>query len=192
MMKIRYAMFAAVALASPAYAAPPNQVFEFDVVDEDLETSVFACTEHEPSCTIVENTKVPYVLGILTLTHDSLTTHQAVWIDCSPNCTDADDGHVVSFVPSVISEPPDPRERQLEVPFEPTMIGQGWTVDLKQVGNRLSGTINIGNAEQHGSGCVLQMMGTKNNWTGTWWCGEFPDPTTVLHRFSATLLGSRS
>jgi hypothetical protein len=63
------------------------------------------------------------------------------------------------------------------------MLGGGWVVDLKIIGNHLSGTIIVTNVEQHGSGCELSMQGSNDNWAGTWWCGEFTSAT--LHSFTA-------
>ena len=185
-------------IAAPASAQPPDQIYEFTVLSDTLQTPSVCDTEGEGPfgpCTFAEG-PAPYKLATLTLTHDALTHHVAQWVegcnagsgqgsDCTPQ---VDDRRVVSFAGPLPPEPSNP----LNVPLDPFLqsqqkfwnSGNGFIFDLRVVGNHLSGTIRIDILPPESNFlCGLKMTGNNNNWAGTWTCNEaFLGP---LHSFTA-------
>jgi hypothetical protein len=190
-------------LTAPVSAAPPEEIFEFTVITDTLQTPP-QCLGN-PACTITEG-RVPYLLGTLTLTHDALTQHQAQLSDQTNPPTD--DGRVISFsvpnnlpggllapgsldIPATNPLCPSSYTDRLFQTIPPCSFivrlqidGDGYTLDLGPIiGNHLSGVIDIVDEQPHGDGCVLRMQGGNGNWSGTWACTIFGFGT--LHSFTA-------
>jgi hypothetical protein len=64
--------------------------------------------------------------------------------------------------------------------------GEGYTLDFGPIiGDHLSGTIDFSDVQPHGIGCVLQMMGDNNNWSGFWACFAALGGLSFRHSFTA-------
>jgi hypothetical protein len=182
-MKTILAATTAIALVTPARAAPPDQIYEFTVISDTIEP--LRCSSIPPpapdQCETTEG-PVPYKFATLNLTHEALTSHEAQWVHHVCDATDKiDDGHVISLVMSSPSYGPN----------IPNTLGglcdvSGWDFDLTIRGNHISGSINSVVAGIGASGCFLKMSGSNNNWAGTWRCGSPKDPNSVFHSFTAT------
>jgi hypothetical protein len=195
--------------AAPAWAASPEQIYEFIVLTDTVQTPPICGTEPgEPKCTFREG-KAPYLLATLTLTHDALTQHGAQLSDMTDPPTD--DGRVISLVfstlpgadgdaaPSYLTIPatnpycPSSYPDRLFQTIPPCSFiarlrigGEGYTLDLGPIiGNHLSGTIDIVDFQEHCVGCTLQMQGRNNNWSGTWECVSGGGSRGSLHSFTA-------
>ena len=66
------------ALVAPASAASPDQIYEFTVITDTVETRPCGHAG-DPPC--FQEGPVPYKLATLTLTHEALTKHEAA---CAP------------------------------------------------------------------------------------------------------------
>ena len=192
------------ALVAPASAASPDQIYEFTVITDTVQTPIFCGLDGEPPCSFQEG-PVPYKLATLTLTHEALTKHEAQASDLTDPITDdrrivtltfpvlpGSQGNEAPFSLSIpVTNPSCPAgylDRLFEA-FPPCsslghlkVDGDGYTLDLEVKGNHLSGTIDINDDQPHGQGCRLSMQGHNNNWAGTWVCGFF---TLSLHSFTA-------
>ena len=166
-------------LASSAQAGPREEIYEFTVITDTLQTPPLC----RPSlCTFTEG-PVPYKLATLTLTHDAVREHQAQLTDLTNPPTD--DGRVISFsVPSLpgagVGEFP---QFDLTIPatnpFCPAgypdrlfqtippcssvgrfkVDGDGYTLDLGPIiGNHLSGVIDILDEQPHGLGLASALV----------------------------------
>jgi hypothetical protein len=169
-------------ITAPALAAPPDQIYEFTVLSDTLQTPLFCeppcfC----PICTFSEG-PAPYLLATLTLTHDALTHHVAQ-LEASeelgaPVTTQIDDGRVVSFVV------PQSLRTSLTVPPVAVDLFNNVNFDLVITGDHLSGSTDVQRLHPTGAaGCTLDMRGNNGNWSGTWRCGS--PATTTLHSFTA-------
>lgn len=199
--------------AAPVFAASPDQIYEFTVISDTVQTPAL-CNADKTECiggvppTFTEG-PVPYKLGTLTLTHKALRNHEAQLSDVTDPPTD--DGRIVTF--SVANLPGDLSEAAVYLgipetsPFCPssytdrlfqtippcsyiarskTGSADGYTLDLGPITkNHLSGEIDITDVQQHGYGCALQMQGHNNNWSGTWECIAALGSLGSLHSFTA-------
>jgi hypothetical protein len=162
-----------LALAAPALAGPSDIVYQFEVQTSSEENEI-TCLE-TPSCPITPD-KVPYLLGLLKLTHAALTQHVAqVTTETNPP---VDDGRVVSFDFTALGcdpakQPSCPNEFQ----FPPVSgLAVRYTFDLHIHGGQLGGNIDIVAAEC----CALSMQGEDGHWSGTWSEREFEHAFTAI------------
>jgi hypothetical protein len=176
------------ALVAPAAAASPDEIYEFTVITDTVETPPFC----RINCVFTEG-PVPYKLATLTLTHAALRRHEAQASDMTNPITD--DGRIVTLTFPVlpgsgggeaygylsipVTNPHCPAgylDRLFEA-FPPCsslghlkVDGDGYTLDLEVRGSHLGGTIDINDEQPHGVGCSIHMQGSNNNWSGTWAC----------------------
>src|SRR6516165_8915639 len=73
------------ALVAPASAASPDQIYEFTVITDTVETRPCGHAG-DPPC--FQEGPVPYKLATLTLTHEALTKHEAQASDLTDPITD--------------------------------------------------------------------------------------------------------
>ena len=190
------------ALVAPASAASPDQIYEFTVITDTVETRPCGHAG-DPPC--FQEGPVPYKLATLTLTHEALTKHEAQASDLTDPITDdrrivtltfpvlpgSGGGEAYGYLSIPVTNPHCPAgylDRLFEafppcssIPH-PKLSDDGYTLDLEVKGSHLSGTIDINDEQPHGQGCRLSMQGHNNNWAGTWVCGFF---VLSVHSFTA-------
>ena len=192
------------ALVAPASAASPDQIYEFTVITDTVETRPCGHAG-DPPC--FQEGPVPYKLATLTLTHAALTKHEAQASDLTDPITDdrrivtltfpvlpGSQGNEAPFSLSIPVTNPSCPAGYLDRLFEtiPPCSGvarakvvpeDGYTLDLEVKRSHLGGTIDIDTEQPHGVGCSIHMQGENNNWAGTWSCSfEF---SGSKHSFTA-------
>jgi hypothetical protein len=88
---MRKALFGAasvlLSITAPLSAAPREEIYEFTVITDTVQTPIFCGLDGEPPCSFQEG-PVPYKLATLTLTHEALTKHEAQASDLTDPITD--------------------------------------------------------------------------------------------------------
>ena len=202
-----------IALSTPALAASSDAVYELTVIIDTVQTPALCDLEHNicingqpPAFT---EGPVPYRFATLKITHDALTKHNARLSDMTNPPTN--DGRITSFTLASLpgidgGEAPGYLTIPAADPYCPAgypdrlfesippcsyinhlrIDGEGYALDLSPIiENRLAGTIDISDAQEHGVGCDLHMMGANDVWTGTWSCFSEGGTVGSTHTFTA-------
>ena|SRR5215469_10139578 len=145
-------------------------------------------------CTFSEG-PAPYHLATLVLTHRATLDHMAQWAE---GCLTNENGCQEPIPQTNIRSFAGPTTSlSLPIPPQDTQAdwgrGNGFLVDVRLYGGRLTGTIQIDIAPQVGgprspeppgnSVCYIVMTGDNNNWSGKWACGVAG--TGEVHSFTA-------
>jgi hypothetical protein len=170
-----FPLAAAAWVSSPAFAAPPDVIYRFDVISDTPTIGGQPCTPQIPACRPALNTPAPYELGTLELTHEAFAPNHAAQLTVSVPTQSVEDNGVVafSFVGDMSGPPPTGSQFYSDT-----------TINLTITGDELSG--NVFYSDMFAEGCGLRMMsGFDDNWVGVWFCGYLSGG--VLHNFTATV-----
>jgi hypothetical protein len=152
MLKTLAGVGVSLALAAPALAAPPNEVFPFEVIS-DTQTGPLCPNDCPPM-------RVPYGLARLTATHKALTDHHHAVL--TNEIGELVDDGVVAF--TSLFQGPNP---SLTWPPQPG-LEVFVSMDVQREGDDLIGNISISAAFD----CALTMASSVDgeHWDGSWVC----------------------
>jgi hypothetical protein len=181
------AMIVSIAALSPSASGQPSDVvYQFQVLTESIRNCTDQYWVDPTTCPVIPG-NAPYLLGMLTITHQGFAKKHAIWMNGQdePNEQHIDDQGIVSWIST--EYPLSNSMNPLHLP--PTIpIPSFWELNLTIGGGEISGEITLENFEGHGTGCSLSMTGTDGHWSGTWVCNPHLGPG-MQHAFTA--IGTR-
>jgi hypothetical protein len=180
MKNTQFLFAAAVLVSSPAVAAPPNEVYSFDVIS-DVETGLNGKTCPDPNFPFCQNLTTPYPLATLTVTHKAFAPDHAATLDAGPG--NATGNGVVSFTFSPgLSGVPWGGALSYPIPANLAHTSEGIHVNVALEGNDVEGKIDAELVEHAGCGLTMMSALTEGEWIGQWFC-----PDLSFHTFTATV-----
>jgi hypothetical protein len=185
------ALIVSIAALSPSASGQPSDVvYQFQVLTESIRncSDQLGADPNPADCPVIPG-HAPYILGMLTITHQAFAKKRAVWLNGQdePNEQHTDDQGIVSWISAAPIQSNTPHPLQLP-PSSLLVIPMSWELDLNIHGGEISGEITLINFESHGFGCYLSMTGTDGHWSGTWVCNPHLGPG-MQHAFTA--IGTR-
>jgi hypothetical protein len=189
------AMIVSIAALSPSASGQPSDVvYQFQVLTESIRncSDQLGADPNPADCPVIPG-HAPYILGMLTITHQAFAKKRAIWLNGQdePNEQHTDDQGIVSWISTAPTQSSVDASYMstLRLPPPPTIVvPMSWELDLNISGGEISGEITLENFVGHGFGCSLSMTGTDGHWSGTWVCNPHLGPG-VQHAFTA--IGTR-